>query len=353
MRAAIWQWLAVLATAAFFVWIAGNAADNMARRNMVFGLGFLADPAGFDIPWRVLDWSLTSTYGRALLVAGVNTLFVSFLGIVLATALGLALALARLSGNLLLAALSRGTIELVRNTPLLVQIVFWYFAVLQLLPQARNSLFLKGTVLNVRGLFLPAAQTGVFGWVFAGSIVLALLPRVPLLARLALPLIGVVVGALLDTWRWPVLRGFNFVGGVRLPPELLALTLGIGIYTSAFVAEVMRGSIQGVARGQAEAARSLGLSAARTMRLVVLPQALRTMLPPLTSQYLNVIKSSTLGAAIAFPEIVQIFARTVLNQSGRAIEVMTLVLGVFLVLSLAVSGVMGLWNARLSRLGMR
>ena len=352
-RAALWQALAVLASAALVLWAADNAAANMAQRNIDIGFGFLLRPAGFDIPWRLLDWQLSSTYGRALLVSGANTLFVSALAILLATVLGLAVALARLSGNKLLVGMARIGVELVRNTPQLVQIVFWYFAVLQVLPPPRGSLLLGGAVLNVRGLFLPAGDTGAFAAGLVAAAVILVLPRLPVLPRLLLPVAVLAAAAWAERWDWPVLRGFNFTGGVRLPPELLALALGIGIYTAAFVAEVVRGSILGVPPGQAEAARSLGLSAGRTMRLVVLPQALRTMLPPMTSQYLNVIKSSTLGAAIAFPEIVQIFARTVLNQSGRAIEVMTLVLGAFLVLNLAVSGAMARFNTVLARRGGR
>lgn len=337
-----------MAAVLLLAWAASNLSDNLARRSIGFGLDFLAWPAGFDIPWRLLDWEPTSSYARALLVSGANTVFVSALACLLATVLGVAVALARLSGNLLLGGLARCFVELIRNTPQLVQIVFWYFAVLQVLPAPRASIHLGGAALNVRGLFLPAADGSVLGPAFVGACLLALLPRLPKVVRVLIVAAGLALGLLFETWTWPALRGFNFVGGVRLPPELLALVLGIGIYASAFVAEIVRGSILGVQHGQAEAARSLGLSAARTMRLVILPQALRTMLPPMTSQYLNVIKSSTLGAAVAFPEIVQIFARTVLNQSGRAIEVMTLVLGAFLAVNLAVSAAVGTWNRRLS-----
>ena len=352
-RAALWQGVAVLAAGALLLWVASNAADNMARRNLGFGLDFLARPAGFDIP--LAPAGLEPDQQLRPCAAGQRCQHAVRIGAGDRPShrAGAGVALGRLSGNPLLTWLSRAVIELVRNTPQLVQIVFWYFAVLQVLPAARNSIFLGGAVLNVRGLFLPGAEGSVFGWMLAGSAIVALLPRLPW--RLAW------------CFRWPgswqvscwnagngrCLRGFNFVGGVRLPPELLALTLGIGIYASAFVAETMRGSIQGVAHGQVEAARSLGLTAGRAMRLVVLPQALRTMLPPLTSQYLNVIKSSTLGAAIAFPEAVQIFARTVLNQSGRAIEVMTLLLGAFLVVNLSISAAMAQWNARLARRGQR
>ena len=247
----------MLGVAGLVAWGAHNAGDALARRNIDVDFAFLLNPAGFDIPFRLTTWESSDSYGRALLVAGLNTALASVLAILLATGLGLVLALMRL---------------------------------------ARNP--------------LAAAGTG---------------------------------------WDLPAMRGFNFAGGWRLPPELLALVLGVGIYTAAFVSENVRASIGAVGAGQREAARSLGLPPGRTMRLVVLPQALRTLLPPLTSHYLNIIKSTTLGAAIAYPEILQIFARTVLNQSGRAIETMTLVLGVFLAVNLGVSALMNRWDRRLAR----
>ena len=352
-RAALWQAAAVLAALLLAAWAVHNAAENMAQRNIAFGFDFLAQPAGFDIPFRLLAWETTDSYARALLVALCNTLLVSALSVALATGLGLVLALMRLSGNPLASGTARGLVELIRNTPQLTQIVFWYVAVLQILPPPRNSLALGGAVLNVRGLILPEPRSDLFWWVAGAALLAAFVPRLPGWLRVAVPVVGVATAALLTGWERPELRGFNHVGGVRLPPELLALTLGVGIYTAGFVSENLRAAILGVPPGQAEAARSLGLSRARTMRLVVLPQALRTLIPPLTGQYLNAIKSSTLGAAIAFPEVLQIFARTVLNQSGRAIEVMLLVLGVFLAVNLLVSAAMARWNQRLARQGPR
>lgn len=317
---------------------------------------FLTNPAGFEIPFRVVPWQPSDSYGYALLVAALNTALAAALAIVLASVLGLAIALLRLSSNPLASSLARGVTELIRNTPQLLQIVFWYIAVLQVLPGARASVTLGSAVfLNVRGLFMPAPESPVFAVCAAAGLVAAvvlprLLPRAPVLLVGGGALVGLVaLGALLTPWELPALRGFNFQGGWRLPPELLALVVGVGIYTSAFIAENIRASIQAVTPGQREAARSLGLSPARTMRLVVLPQALRTLLPPLTSHYLNIIKSTTLGAAIAYPEILQIFARTVLNQSGRAVETMTLVLGVFLAVNLVISALIGHWDRRLQR----
>jgi len=355
IKALLLQGMAVLAVIAACAWAGHNAAGNLARRNIDVDFGFLLNPAGFDIPFRLAAWSTADSYGRALLVSGLNTLLASGLAIMLATALGLVVALMRLSVNPLASWTARALVELVRNTPQLLQIVFWYIAVLQVLPNPRASVSIGGAMfLNVRGLFLPAPLSPGFGWLLAAGIIVAILlpralPRPPLVLTALGPLALAVGAAIVTTdWEWPALRGFNFAGGWRLPPELLALSAGIGIYTAAFISENIRASIGAVGHGQREAARSLGLSAARTMRLVVLPQALRTLIPPLTSHYLNIIKSTTLGAAIAYPEILQIFARTVLNQSGRAIEVMTIVLGVFLTVNLTVSALMSRWDRRLA-----
>ncbi len=355
LKALLLQGLAVLAVIAACAWAGHNAVENLARRNIDVDFGFLLNPAGFDIPFRLTAWSTADTYARALLVSGLNTLLASALAILLATALGLILALMRLSVNPLASWTARTVVELVRNTPQLLQIVFCYIAVLQVLPNPRASVSVSGALfLNVRGLFMPAPLSPWFGWLLGAGLAVAVLlpralPRLPLLLTALVPLATAAAIAVTTTgWEWPALRGFNFAGGWRLPPELLALTTGIGIYTAAFVSENIRASIGAVGHGQREAARSLGLSTGRTMRLIVLPQALRTLIPPMTSHYLNIIKSTTLGAAIAYPEILQIFARTVLNQSGRAIEAMTLVLGVFLTLNLTVSALMSRWDRRLA-----
>ena len=251
-------------------WAGRNAAATLADRNMRIDFGFLASPAGFDIPFHLIDWSASDSYGFGLLVAVLNTALAASLAIVLASLLGLLIALMRLSPNPLASALARGVTELVRNTPQLLQIVFWYIAVLQLLPGAKASLSLGTAMfLNVRGLFMPAPTSPLFAVCIAAGVVGSLvLPRVlklaPVLLTAVLPLaLGVGGGAVLTGWELPVLRGFNFQGGWRLPPELLALVVGIGIYTSAFIAENLRASIQAVAPGQREAARSLGLSSGR------------------------------------------------------------------------------------------
>ncbi len=361
-KAFIWQAAALIGAAALLAFMGRNALVNMESRNITFGFGFLGQVAGFDIPFRLIPWTNTDTYARALLVAVVNTLFAAGLTLGTATALGLLLALMRLSGNLLAAGTARVLIELIRNTPQLLQIVFFYFAVLQVLPGLRQSISIgDAAFLNVRGLFVPAPTTGPWDLIVAGVLLATLIaaifwkrmglliPRLLVLPPLLIA--GLVAAGFTAGWDYPALRGFNFTGGVRLPPEILALVMGITVYTSAFIAEIIRAAILGVPHGQSEAARSLGLRDGQVMTLVVLPQALRMLIPPLTSQYLNIIKSTTLGAAIAYPEVLQIFARTVLNQSGRAVEVMAIVLGVFLTINLLTSWAMNTWNRRLALQG--
>ena len=359
-RALFWQGLLIVGALALVAYLVGNAQGNLAKRSLTFGFGFLARPAGFDIPFHIPAWQPSDSYGRALWVCLVNTLVVSGLSIITGSVVGLLLGLMRLSDNWLARNTALWVIELVRNTPQLVQLVFWYAGVLQALPPVRQSLGLPlGSYLNVRGLFLPwpILPPGA-GWLPAAlAASLVLLPFLWLarvrghqLGPMALAVPLALLLALILLMRGidrPLLQGFNFRGGVVLPPELVALWLGLTVYASAFIAEIVRASIEAVPKGQREAARALGLRPGPEMFLVVLPQALRVMIPPLTSQYLNIIKSSTLGAAVAYPEIVQIFAGTVLNQSGRAIEVIALVMGVFLVINLAVSAVMNWYNRKI------
>jgi len=267
----------------------------------------------------------------------------------------------RLSANWLVRNLALGFIELVRNTPMLVQIIFWYVAVMQTLPGPRQSIVLPaGILLNIRGIYLPvpvfAADAATLAWIaLALAVVTPLVWRLRLAGRpvgakaLPLPLLALAVLAFgIDHVDAPALRGFNIAGGVQLPPELAAVWAGLSIYAAAFIAEIVRSTIQAVQHGLREAALSLGLKPRLVLFLVVLPQALRMMVPPMTSQYLNLIKSSSLGAAVGYPEIFQIFAGTVLNQSGRETETIIIVMGVFLGINLAVSAVMNWFNRRVS-----
>ena len=370
--AEIGQWLLLLAVLALGALLASMLADNLARRNLSFGFGFLGAKAGFDIPFHLISWSTFDTYARALLVSLLNTMLVAAMSVVTATLLGLLVGIMRLSVNWLLRNIALVFVEFVRNTPQLVQIIFWYVAILQSLPPPRQSIVLPGGVLlNVRGLGLPdlvMRESGLFGasgaldaWLAA-----AVLLATPFVWRLrvrawrvgtfrvgpwalVLPaLAACLVAAGVERIEYPTLTGFNVTGGTQIPPELVALWAGLTIYATAFIAEIVRGSIEAVPAGQHEAARALGLHPGQLLFLVVLPQAVRIMVPQLNSQYLNIIKSTTLGAAVAYPEILQIFAGTVMNQSGKEVEIIIIVMAVFLAINLVFSGFMNWYNRRVA-----
>ena len=358
-RAAQWLLLALVVAVAWY--LGSQAAENIARRHTTFGFGFLAENTNFDIPFRLIPWSVGDTYGRALLVCVLNTLLVAAMSIVAATLLGLLVGVMRLSANWLVRNIALGFIELVRNTPQLVQIIFWYVAVLQTLPGPRQSIVLPaGTLLNIRGIYLPSFVPGAAaGRVVAAGIArgagnavrlaaalarTAAGPRSLLLLILALALF---VGGI-DHIDYPALRGFNIAGGIQVVPELVALWAGLTIYAAAFIAEIVRASILSVHKGQREAALSLGLRPRQVLSKIILPQALRVMIPPMTSQYLNIIKSSSLGAAVAYPELFQIFAGTVLQQTAREIETMFLLMSIFLSINLATSALMNWYNHRVA-----
>jgi general L-amino acid transport system permease protein len=355
------QALVLLALALGLWWLTRMAGLNLADRNLNFGFEFLGSRAGFDIPFKLVPFTPNSSYGWALWVCFLNTLLAAGLGIVVATLLGLGLGVMRLADNWLVRNTALAIVEVIRNTPQLLQIIFWYVAVLQALPPPRAGLLLPGgAILSVRGLNLPSLNFGPYGLVAALVLVAAFVLAAWLwrhsghrLFRRAvafvLPVIGLGLVLLsVNSVEYPVLRGFNYTGGVVVPPELLAVVAGLSLYTSVFIAEIFRGSIEGVAKGQKEAAASLGLTKMQSLFLVVLPQALRIMIPQVTSQYLNLTKSTSLGAAIAYPELVQIFAGTVLNQTGRAIESMLLVMVIFLGINLLTSAFMNWYNRRVA-----
>jgi general L-amino acid transport system permease protein len=360
-RAYAAQWLLLLAVLAVAYLVVGNAIDNLSRRNLSFGFGFLADRANFDIPFHVISWTESDSYGRALLVSFVNTLLVSAMGIVAATGLGLLIGIMRLSVNWLIRNLALVYIEFVRNTPLLVQIIFWYFAVLQTLPPPRQSIVIPGgLLLNIRGLYVPSAvmadRASTLSLLSAAAVVLTpLVWRLPLKGgrlgakALLLPLAAVgLFAAGIEHIEFPTLTGFNITGGAQIPPELAALWAGLSIYFAAFIAEIVRSAIEAVPKGQHEAARALGLSTPAVLFLIVLPQAVRVMVPQLTSQYVNLIKSTTLGAAVAYPEIFQIFAGTVMNQAGKEVETIIIVMTIFLTVNLIFSAFMNWYNSRIA-----
>ena len=349
-------------------WLWSNAQTNMAARGLQFGFGFLERSAGIPIGEAMIAYTPSDSYQRALTVGLLNTLRVAIVGCLLCTVLGVLLGLARLSTNPLLRGLTGGYIELIRNTPLVLQLVFWHAVMLQM-PSVRQALNpLPGVLLSQRGLKIPALLAEPALWTFLFAILAGLVGWYALLKRerarqiatgdrrptvlpglamlLGFPALALAAG-FVPTVEWPVMAGFNFEGGLALSPEFFALLVGLVIYTSAFVAEIVRSGIQSVHRGQWEAARALGLPGGRIMRLVILPQALRVIIPPMTSQYLNLTKNSSLAVVIGYPDLVSV-ANTSINQTGQAIEVITIFMAVYLALSLATSGLMNWYNARVA-----
>jgi general L-amino acid transport system permease protein len=370
IRALVYQ-LGLLAAVLWFGYeFALNAKANLEAHKITSGFGFLDQTAGFGVNQSLIPYSESDTYGRVFLVGLLNTLLVSAIGIVLATILGFFVGLARLSPNWLVARLAGGYVELIRNLPLLFQILFWYLAVLGTLPGPRQSISLLGEVfLNNRGLFVPAPVAGEgAGWV-AAAFVLAVMAIIALrlwarrrqertgrqfplfwtgLALIVvLPLAALVATGFPIGFEKPELRGFNFVGGVRLTPEFVALLVALTTYTAAFIAEVVRAGVLAVPRGQTEAALALGLRRPLTLRLIVVPQALRVIVPPLTNQYLNLTKNSSLAVAVGYPDLVAVFAGTTLSQTGQAIEVIAITMAVYLAISLLTSGLMNWYNAHI------
>ncbi|HBZ92741.1 MAG TPA: amino acid ABC transporter permease [Pseudomonas sp.] len=371
MRAWAFQIIAVVAVVALGWFLFQNTQANLEKRGIISGFAFLNNSAGFGIAQHLIDYTESNSYGRVFVVGLLNTLLVSFIGIVLASILGFVLGVARLSPNWLISKLATVYIEIFRNIPPLLQILFWYFAVFLALPGPRQSLDVGETFfLNSRGLYMPAPSPsesfGLFVVILLATIVgiialgrwakkrreatgkifpllwtsLALIVLIPGLTAL-------VAGNPLH-WSVPELTGFNFRGGRVMIPELMALTLALTIYTAAFIAENVRSGIMAVSHGQTEAARSLGLRPGITLRLVIIPQALRVIIPPLTSQYLNLAKNSSLAAGIGYPDMVSLFAGTVLNQTGQAIEVMAITMSVYLAISISISLLMNWYNKRIA-----
>jgi general L-amino acid transport system permease protein len=383
-----------------------NARDNLRAAKIATGFGFLENTAGFGINQTLIPYSEADSYGRVFLVGLLNTLLVAGLGIVLATVLGFLIGIARLSKNWLLQRLAGGYVELIRNLPLLFQILFWYLAVLGAMPGPRQSIGLglqpifqgiarffqwlagfglpgafanvfssiadwigpPGLFLNNRGLIAPRPVfgdgSGVVVALFIAGIIATFVVRSWARRRqmatgqqfpvgwtalgliIGLPLVAMVAAGFPITLDRPALRGFNFAGGITVIPELFALLVALVTYTAAFIAEIVRSGIMAVSHGQTEAAYSLGLRGGPTLRLVVIPQALRVIIPPLTSQYLNLTKNSSLAVGIGYPDLFAVFAGTTLNQTGQAIEVIAITMAVYLVISLATSSFMNWYNAR-------
>ena len=355
----------------FLLTIISNVMTNLDTRGISTGFGFLSQPAGFGISQTLIEYNETFTFGRTFFVGLLNTLLVSALGIVSATVLGVFVGVSRISPNWLLRKISMVYIEVLRNIPLLLQIFFWYYVVLQTLPRPRDSLTFGETVfINIRGVFMPKpmAESGFMVYM---TLIVAAIIGVFVLGRWAkrrmintgqqFPVFWASVGILVATlvigffitgrpiaFDYPELRGLNFRGGMSLIPELIALWFALTIYTSTYIGEIVRSGIQSVAHGQTEACRALGLNEKQRMNLVILPQAMRVMIPPMTSQYLNLTKNSSLATAIGYPDLVSVFAGTTLNQTGQAIEIITMTMLVYLTISLLVSAFMNWFNKRVA-----
>ena len=367
IRAIFLQVLTATLVIGLLAWLIYNTMVNMQERNLSAGFGFLDVSAGFGISFTLIPYQEGDTYLRVFFVGVLNTLLVAVVSIILATVVGLIVGLARLSKNWIISRIARVYVELLRNTPLLLQIIAWFFGVFNLLPRPRDSVVLADSfVLNNRGFYMPAPipEAG-FGLVLAAFVVsvlgavaiyrweaarrdrtgqafpaistgIAIIILVPLIVHLA-------AGSPLS-WDMPVLQGFNFVGGMSVPPSFCALVVALSAYTSCFIAEIVRSGIQSVSKGQLEAAGALNLPVNWTLRRVVLPQALRVIIPPLISQYLNVVKNSSLAIAIGFPDLVSVWMNTSLNQSGRAIPIVAMTMAFYCLVSLSVSLAMNRYN---------
>jgi general L-amino acid transport system permease protein len=362
--------------AAALAWICfeifANARANLASQRIASGFGFLSNTAGFDVSQALISYSGSDTYTRVFLVGLLNTLLVAVIGIFFATIIGFLVGIGRLSPNWLLSRIAGAYVELVRNLPVLFQILFWYLAVLGALPNPRQSISLFGSFfLSNRGFVIPK-PIGHDGLVpFAIAVVLAIVMSLLLRTHarrqlfqsgrvvtiwpyvlgllIGLPALTALVFGKPVTFEIPELKGFNFAGGSRVIPELVALTLALSTYTAAFISEIVRAGIQSVQKGQMEAGASLGLSRGLTLRLIVVPQALRVILPPLTNQYLNLTKNSSLAVAIGYPDLFSVFAGTTLSQTGQAIEIIAITMGVYLVISLITSAIMSFYGWRIGR----
>jgi len=371
VRGVLYQIIVAGLVLGIFGLMISNAVENLIAQRKTMGFDFLNHVSSFDIFFKLIPYDRSSSYWTAFAVGLLNTLLVAFIGIVLCTVLGFILGIARLSSNFLISWLATIYIETLRNIPLLLQLFFWYFAVLKTMPNVKQSFAFWGNIfLNKRGLYTPwpifdakAIETPI---ALAVAIVVAIAisiwarrrleatgKRFPtiwvnLVILIALPVIVFFVSGTDLEFSIPTLKGFNYEGGVDLPPELLALVLGLSLYTATYVAEIVRAGILAVNKGQTEAAASLGLREGDRLRLVIIPQAMRVIIPPLTSQYLNLTKNSSLGAAIGFPELVNVFAGTTLNQTGRAIEVISLTMLVYLTFSLTTSALMNFYNSRVA-----
>lgn len=370
IRGIIFQVLVAIVLVLVVYWIIGNTTENLRRANISSGFGFLNRRSGFDISQTLIEYSANSTFGRAIMVGLVNTILVAVIGMVTATIIGFIVGVGRLSRNWLIAKICTVYVEVFRNIPPLLVIFFWYLGVLAVLPGARESVDLPfGTYLNNRGFYMPMPVWGEGAWLVPVALVIALAmsffvarkahqrqmatgQRFPvfwtsLALIVGLPLIALAAMGFPLTFDMPEQGAFNLVGGFAVKPEFLSLYLALSFYTASFIAEIVRAGILGVSKGQTEAAHALGIRPGPTLRLVVIPQAMRIVIPPLTSQYLNLTKNSSLAVFIGYPDLVQT-GQTTMNQTGQAIEVVAIWMLIYLGLSLSTSAFMNWFNAKMA-----
>ena len=369
------QILTVLLLFLVIIYFTINAQNNMGNRGISFGFGFLSQESSFDITFSLIDYDGSHSYAKAFLVGLLNTILVSSIGIFFATILGVTVGIGRLSQNYLIAKAAEWYVEIFRNIPLILQIFFWYFAALRALPLTVDSInFYDISFLNVKGWYVPRFVWTNFS-VFFYSIIAAIisiiffskyakkqrdefgkqLPTfyISIVILIGLPLLTFLIGGVSLSFEIPELEQLSttvyvYKGGVSIIPELISLALALSMYTATFIAENVRAGILGVSKGQKEAAASIGLTKAQILKLVVMPQALRIIIPPTTNQYLNLTKNSSLAAAIAYPDIVLVFAGTALMQTGRAIEIISITMLTYLSLSLSISVFMNWYNKKMA-----
>jgi general L-amino acid transport system permease protein len=374
-RILIPQAITVIALISVIIYFATNAQINMGNRGISFGYGFLNQEASFDITFSLVDYDGSYSYGRAFLVGLLNTILVSAIGIFFATIIGVIVGVSRLSDNYLIAKTAEWYVEIFRNIPLILQIFFWYFAALRALPLPENAInFNDISYLTIKGWYVPKFVWTNFD-VFLYSIIASfvaiyfisqyakkqreefgkILPTTTLsiATLIIIPLISFLILGVSLTFNYPELKQlsptvYTFAGGVSIIPELIALALALSMYTATFIAENVRAGIMGVGKGQKEAAASIGLNRSQVLKLVVMPQALRIIIPPTTNQYLNLTKNSSLAAAIAYPDIVLVFAGTALMQTGRAIEIISITMLTYLSLSISISLFMNWYNKKMA-----
>ena len=375
VRKIIPQLITLFVVLLIFGFFTFNAQINMDSRGIVFGYGFLSQESSFDVQFSLIEYDGSHSYARAYLVGLLNTLLVAFIGILISTILGVIIGIARLSPNYLIERSAAFYVEFFRNIPLLLQIFFWYFAALRALPLPQDADPMLGVFyLTIKGLYTPSFVWENFD-VFVYSIIAVIISiiviknyakklqenqgkQLPVLyisigLFIILPLITFLIGGVSLDFEFPVIKqlsttGFIYEGGLSIPPELIALTLALSLYTATFIAECVRAGIQGISKGQKEAAASIGLTPNQVLKLVIMPQALRIIIPPTTNQYLNLTKNSSLAAAIAYPDLVLVFAGTALMQTGRAIEIVSITMLTYLSISLAISMLMNWYNKKIA-----